>query len=56
VRTYFASRGVTLDRVEIVSAGKERPLCESQDESCWAQNRRVEFEITGGGATITKPH
>jgi peptidoglycan-associated lipoprotein len=31
----------------IVSKGKEQPFCNQQDESCWQQNRRGHFVITG---------
>jgi peptidoglycan-associated lipoprotein len=52
VKRFFGERGVDAGRIDIVSFGKERPSCEAQDESCWSRNRRAEFEITGGGATL----
>jgi peptidoglycan-associated lipoprotein len=54
-RDYLAARGVAASRVELVSYGEERPLCQMQDESCWGQNRRAEFEITAGGSPLRKP-
>lgn len=54
-KRYLESRGVTSDRIEIVSMGEERPRCESHDESCWAQNRRGEFEIIAGGGNLMNP-
>jgi peptidoglycan-associated lipoprotein len=52
VKRFLTERGVDDARVEIVSFGKERPSCEQQAESCWSRNRRAEFEITAGGATL----
>jgi peptidoglycan-associated lipoprotein len=54
-RDYLTARGVAASRVELVSYGEERPLCQTQDEGCWAQNRRAEFEITAGGNMLRKP-
>jgi peptidoglycan-associated lipoprotein len=48
VKEYLVSQGVTTGRVETVSYGKERPICTSSDEACWAQNRRGVTTITGG--------
>lgn len=54
-KRYLESRGVTSDRIEIISLGEERPICESHEESCWAQNRRGEFEIIAGGGNLMAP-
>lgn len=35
--------GVSGDRVEVVSYGKEKPVAQGHDESAWWQNRRGEF-------------
>jgi len=40
VRQYLISQGVDANRVKTISYGKERPLCVSSDEGCWARNRR----------------
>jgi peptidoglycan-associated lipoprotein len=55
VRDYLAARGVAASRVELVSYGEERPLCQTKDEGCYSQNRRAEFEITAGGANLRRP-
>jgi peptidoglycan-associated lipoprotein len=47
VKDYLVSLGVPASRVTIVSKGKEQPFCNEQDESCWQQNRRGHFLITG---------
>ncbi len=31
--------------VDTVSYGKEKPLCTESNESCWARNRRDEFQV-----------
>ncbi len=54
-RDYLTARGVNTARVELVSYGEERPLCQEKNETCWAQNRRDEFEITAGGNMLRKP-
>ncbi len=54
-RDYLQARGVSANRIELVSYGEERPVCQSQDEGCWSQNRRAEFEITAGGSPLRRP-
>lgn len=54
-KRYLVERGVAESRVETTSFGEERPVCTESNEACWAQNRRDEFEITGGGPNLTKP-
>ena len=41
VRDYLASRGVSTQRMRIISYGKERPVAVCNDISCWSQNRRA---------------
>jgi peptidoglycan-associated lipoprotein len=47
VKEYLASLGVPTTRVVVVSKGKEQPFCNEENESCWQQNRRGHFVITG---------
>lgn len=54
-RDYLVARGVNTARVELVSYGEERPLCQDKNEACWSQNRRAEFEVTAGGNMLKKP-
>jgi peptidoglycan-associated lipoprotein len=49
-RDYLQARGIAASRIELVSYGEERPVCQTNDEGCWSQNRRAEFEITAGGS------
>ncbi|MEM6704805.1 MAG: peptidoglycan-associated lipoprotein Pal, partial [Acidobacteriota bacterium] len=44
---YVAGKGVTGDRLKTISYGEERGVCSEQSESCWRQNRRAYFRITG---------
>ncbi len=47
VKEYLTSLGVGPDRIELRSLGREAPFCRGSGESCWSQNRRGHFEITG---------
>jgi len=44
VRDWLVANGVGVDRIKVVTFGKERPFCTTaEDESCWSQNRRAHF-------------
>jgi peptidoglycan-associated lipoprotein len=47
VRGYLQNLGVAADRITVVSKGKESPFCTEENETCWQQNRRGHFVITG---------
>lgn len=40
-KNYLAARGVSADRMNVISYGKERPIALGSDEAAWAQNRRA---------------
>ncbi len=40
-RQFLISLGVSADRIDTVSWGKERPFCTQSNEDCWQQNRRA---------------
>jgi len=42
-RQFLISLGVSADRMQTVSWGKERPFCTESAENCWQQNRRAHF-------------
>lgn len=42
-KSYMANLGISADKISTISYGKERPLCNEHNESCWWQNRRAEF-------------
>ena len=39
----LVSLGISADRIDTVSWGKERPFCTESTEECWQQNRRGHF-------------
>jgi peptidoglycan-associated lipoprotein len=43
VKQYIVSLGVSVDRINTVSFGKEKPFCTESNEACWQQNRRGHF-------------
>lgn len=42
-KQFLTSLGISADRMNIVSYGKEKPFCMEHDETCWQQNRRGHF-------------
>lgn len=53
-KRYLVERGVAESRIETTSFGEERPACTDSNETCWAQNRRDEFEMTAGGPMLVR--
>jgi peptidoglycan-associated lipoprotein len=47
VKDYLVNLGVPGTRIVVISKGKEQPFCHDENESCWSQNRRGHFVITG---------
>jgi peptidoglycan-associated lipoprotein len=43
VKQYLVSQGISADRLNTVSFGKEKPFCTESSEECWQQNRRGHF-------------
>ncbi|HEV8214388.1 MAG TPA: peptidoglycan-associated lipoprotein Pal [Gemmatimonadaceae bacterium] len=54
-KLYLTQRGIDAGRIETVSYGEERPVCQEHDESCWAKNRRAEFAVLAGDVTTIVP-
>lgn len=46
---HLVALGVAADRISTVSYGKERPVCDGHDESCWALNRRAHIVVKPRG-------
>ena len=42
-KQFLVSLGISADRMNTVSYGKEKPFCMEHDEACWQQNRRGHF-------------
>jgi peptidoglycan-associated lipoprotein len=47
VRRYLMDLGIK-NKVAVNSYGKERPVCNEQDESCYWRNRRAHLVVEGG--------
>ena len=45
VRAYFIRAGIVDTRLEALSYGEERPLCQDPNETCWQRNRRAQFVL-----------
>ena len=43
VKAYLVSLGISADRINTTSLGKERPLCTESTEECWQKNRVGHF-------------
>ena len=52
-KRYLTERGVEGARIDVISYGEERPAVQGSDEGAWQQNRRAEFEIVAGGASLS---
>ncbi|WP_455473980.1 peptidoglycan-associated lipoprotein Pal [Bartonella sp. B30(2025)] len=48
VRDYLISLGVSAQRIQTISYGKERPVAICNDLSCWNKNRRAVTVINNG--------
>ena len=45
VKDYLVSLGVATGRIDVISYGEERPLCNDQTDACWAKNRRAHIAV-----------
>ena len=54
VRDFLSGFGISANRFTTTSFGEERPAVNRSEESAWAQNRRVEFVITGGQIVVSE--
>jgi peptidoglycan-associated lipoprotein len=43
VKNYLVQLGISADRLNTVSYGKEKPFCMESNETCWQTNRRGHF-------------
>ena len=43
VKQYLVKAGVPTSQIEVISFGKERPLCTEATDECWQSNRRAHF-------------
>jgi peptidoglycan-associated lipoprotein len=40
-KEYLATLGLPGNQLQLISYGKDRPVCSDQDEACWQKNRRA---------------
>jgi peptidoglycan-associated lipoprotein len=40
-RDYLASVGIPAAQLALISYGKDKPVCDEHDETCWQKNRRI---------------
>jgi len=45
VKDELGARGVSVDRIMLVSYGESNPVCTDHTKACWVENRRVEFKL-----------
>jgi peptidoglycan-associated lipoprotein len=55
VRDYLAGFGISADRFDTISMGEDMPMDPRSTEAAWALNRRAEFSVAAGGATLIIP-
>jgi peptidoglycan-associated lipoprotein len=44
-KEWLVSHGISADRIDTISYGKERPFCTEHTEECWQKNRRDHFVL-----------
>jgi peptidoglycan-associated lipoprotein len=44
-KNFLVNLGVSTDRINTISYGKDRPVCTDHDEDCWQKNRRAHFHF-----------
>lgn len=47
-KEYLSSLGIQSGRMDTISEGKDKPLCNESNEACWAKNRRDHFVLSEG--------
>lgn len=43
VKQYLVKAGAPTSQIEVISFGKEKPLCREMTDECWHSNRRAHF-------------
>jgi peptidoglycan-associated lipoprotein len=44
-KNFLVNLGISTDRINTISYGKDRPVCTDKDEDCWQKNRRAHFHF-----------
>src|ERR1035441_6864763 len=45
-KEYLVGIGIPSAQLSLISYGKERPVCQEEDEACWQRNRRIHIVAT----------
>lgn len=45
-KEYLVNIGIPSGQLNVVSYGKEKPVCSEHDEACWQKNRRIHITET----------
>ncbi|MGD0776348.1 MAG: OmpA family protein [Candidatus Solibacter sp.] len=45
-KDYLVGIGIPSAQLDVISYGKERPVCQEHDEDCWQRNRRIHIVAT----------
>jgi len=45
LKQQLLQQGVSADRIQTTSLGKEKPFCTENNEQCWQQNRVDHFRM-----------
>ena len=45
VKVYLGSLGIPSGRIETISYGEEKPVCNESSEECWSKNRRAHLAL-----------
>jgi len=44
-KEFLVGQGISSERIDTISYGKERPVCTEHNEECWQKNRRAHFVL-----------
>ncbi len=45
-KEFLVGLGIPASKIQTVSYGENKPICEEHNEECWQKNRRAEFILT----------
>jgi peptidoglycan-associated lipoprotein len=45
VKKALVADGIPATRIKVISYGKEKPFCTTDDDACWHENRRAHFKM-----------
>jgi peptidoglycan-associated lipoprotein len=55
VRQYYVTAGIPKSRIETISFGEERPLCNAATDECYAMNRRGATKVRNASPISVNP-